>query len=115
MVGISAVGISDLLQDTCLASIPAILKLLAEAFDWHGATAWQGCEPAVLLLRAVLAPVVENASAAYLAAENPGNPGTAKAIDIVLAEAVASGLGNLPSMKFLHHILGTSVHFTLLR
>ena len=77
--------------------------------------AWQKCEPAILMLRAGLAPAIENASGIYLPSDSVLQPGMGTAVDVVLAEAVAGALGGMRSMRLLHYILGTNVHFTLLR
>ena len=92
-----------------------MMNLAADLFESCGMTAWQKCEPAVLMLRAALAPAIENASGVYLPADSVLQPGLGKAVDVVLAEAVAGGLGGMPSMRLLHYILGTSLHFTLIR
>ena len=103
------------MQDTCLASIPGIFNLAAELFEYCGMTAWQKCEPAIAMIRTALAPAIENATGSHLPADSVLNPGMGKAGDVVLAEMVAGGLGGMKSMRLLHYILGSSVHFTLLR
>lgn len=67
------------------------------------------------MLRSALAPTIENATGIYLPADSVLQPGMGKAVDVVLAEAVAGALGGMKSMRLLHYILGTSLHFTLLR
>ncbi len=78
-------------------------------------TAWQNFEPANAMLRAALAPAIENATGSYLPTESAAQPGLGKALDVVLAEAVAGGLAGMKSKRLLHHILGTSLHYTILR
>lgn len=103
------------MQDTCLSCIPEVLTTVGQLFDVHAASSWQNNEPAISLLRAVIAPAVENASASFLAPETLSQPGIGKALDIILAEAVAGGLGNIPLKRYLHFVLGTCIHFTLLK
>lgn len=102
-------------QETCLSCIPDMVSAASELFEAQRGMTWHSCEPAVGFLRSILAPAVENASAGYLLTEQAKQAGIGKALDRVLAEAVAGGLASVASRRFLHLVLGTCLRFTMLR
>ena len=101
------------MQETCIGSLGHGFKLLAQIHQGSTPSGPRSFTPMIPLLRGLLAPATELASGAYLPAPDLTQPGSGRALDVVLAEEAAAALAAAGSSAFLHYVLGTSLHLLL--
>ena len=100
-------------QETCIGSLGPAFKLLAQLHQGSTPSGPRSFAPMIPLLRGLLAPATELASGAYLPAADLAQPGSGRALDVVLAEEAAAALAAAGSGAFLHYVLGTNLHLLL--